>query len=441
MANIMDYLFGDKNAQGDGAKKRKDYESDHAAYLRRLSGQPLQEPSWPNYVPAGPQQGPSLADFQPAPQQGPPAPVQPWFQNGYISVGPLLTEEEQRAQYEQQNQPPAPQQGPSIGDYQAYRQQMAQQAQQEAVAGQQRAMMQTGPQWAADNAKAVGGLPSEQPRAVAPFPPKYSDWTMGDKLRNLMEGSEEIYRKARGADPAPQGNAAVAAPQPPSEVVLPQTGPMPMARPNQGAVPPAVDPSAIPDTVAPIDPVEAIRQKQSMVDQLYPALPAQDVGQSAIDREMAADKQRQNYLAQLAFFSGITQGAGGDWQGVGKGMAGAGVAYTNGFERYQRALEKKSDRQQDATNQKYKYDTAKTDAAVKLYGDEQDRKEKNLSTTRQAIKDRQTDIDEYFKQRLGLEKGTDFNPADPTKIDQTLRDWRLSRQRGEVVSMADMSDK
>jgi hypothetical protein len=332
---------------------------------------------------------------------------------------------------------PQPQQGPSIDDYNAYRQQMEADAQ----ATVQRSMAQTGPQWAADNAMVVSNAAKQVDQPSAPFPEKYGDWSFWDKVRNpFTEGGEDAYRKARDAERIGLDETT------PAQTVIegvPANVPVPTPRPL-GMDENTPMQTIIPDqegNALPVDPIEEIRRQKAMVDSIYPQLPPQDIGQDAIEQEISADRQRANYLAQLAFFSGITQSAGGQWEGVGRGLAGAGQAYTAGFDRYQKALNRKADRMQDTANMKYKSDVASTDAAVKLYGDAQDRKKGEMSEARLRNKERQSDIDEYFKQRLGLAKGDDFNPTDQNAVDRILRDWRISRDRGEIVATEDVSDK
>lgn len=432
MPNIMDYLFGSSSAP-TGPARRKMYEDDHQALLRRQRGEEPPQVGWDNYAP---QQGPGIDAFRASQAE----------QNYRNSVGGTRQGGPIASPQLPQQQVMGDQQGPSMDAYLAYRKQLE-------AATRQKVSPETGPLWASEGdnsftyAREDNG-PSEiqkaqerQSQPPAPFPESYQDWSWWDVLRNpFTSGGEEAYRKARAHDkPAmpEDGNST-------SGATLPDGGFMPEGYMNPEAMPAPEDPVAQPDdqgNAVETNPLDDIIRQKATIDSLYPQMPAQDIGQSAIDAETDKEKQRANYLAQLAFFSGITQGAGGQWEGVGKGLAGAGAAYSSGFDRYQKALAGRAKRQQDAVNAQYEHDTAKTDAAIKLYDTERKAKKDELSETRQSIKDRQSDIDEYFKERLGLAKGNDYTLPDQAKVDQILTDWRLSRQKGEIVSTQDVSDK
>ncbi len=360
----------------------------------------------------------------------------PWIDWSWLKVGPVLPTEKARQEYEAQQ--PGPQQGPSMSDYQAYRQQMAA----DAAAQVQRSMAPTGPQWAADNAHANADMAQQIAAPPQPYPSNLDDWSTWQSITGAFsQEGRDAYERAKAERNRVNGKGMDE--NTPMQTVMPDNVPVPMPRPSimdENTPAQTVVPDQTP-TAPSDDPLEDIRRQKSMIDSIYPQLPPQDIGEDAIDAETQADRQRANYLAQLAFFSGITQSAGGQWEGVGRGLAGAGQAYTSGFDRYQKALQKKADRQQDAANARYKMDVGSTDAAIKLYGADKDREAKALSENRKAIKDRQNDIDEYFKQRLGLAKGNDYTPTDQNQVDQILRDWRISRDRGDIVSSQDVSDK
>lgn len=361
----------------------------------------------------------------------------PWYQNGWISFGPFLGSEEERQNYEiekkRADQPPIS----AFQDYQKERARLS--------------VPETGPLWTRETgftyAREPGSRIAEAQKAQEaagvprPFPDSYKDWTIWDVLRNpFTTGGEEAYRKARANDG--MGVTEDSAPQP-GATGLPESQFQYEAPVDESLIVSPDDTVVQPDDGIPVqtNPLDDIMRQKQMIDGLYPQMPAQNIGMDALDAETDKEKQRANYLAQLAFFSGITQGAGGQWEGVGKGLAGAGAAYTSGFDRYQKALAGRAKRQQDAVNSQYEHDTAKTDAAIKLYDADRKATKDQLSENRLAIKERQSGIDEYFKKRLDLAKGNDFTPTDQNKVDQILSDWRLSRERGEIVSTQDVSDQ
>lgn len=392
MANLFEYLFGNQNAQPNN---RSMNDADREALLRRQSGQPTPSPKWDNY---NPQQGPSMAEYQANRQQMADQAVSPLPETGlpaYQGNGGFTFAREQ-----------SPEASPIA-------QAMARQAD-----------------------------PTSNAQAFDPFPEHYKDWSWWDVMRNpFAPNGEAIYKAARSADQPNMPENAKST----SGAILPDGGFMSEGYMTDGdTVNPDdvqyVTPEDGPDNTVPTNPLDDIRRQKEMIDSLYPQMPSQDIGQDALDADAAKEKERTNYLAQLAFFSGITQGAGGTWEGVGKGLAAAGAAQSSGFDRYRKALEGKSARMQKQANAQYDQETSKTNAAIKLYGENADREKTLLSENRQRIKDRQTDIDEYFKQRLTLAKGTDLQPVDQNAVDQILKDWRLSRQHGEIVSTQDVSD-
>lgn len=359
--------------------------------------------------------------------------AEPWINWDWLKVGPVLTNDKDRAEYEaRRNAERQPQQGPTMEDYRRQQALMAQAATPAAVSTIPYNM--NSPQAAADRATSpvtTGNLPA--------YPERFEDWSFGDKMRNLLDpNGGAAYHKAVGTG----SNENT-----PAQTVMPDAPPI-----HPGMVPPAADENTPVDTVlpddqtdatpaVPQDPIEAIRQQKAMVDAIYPRLPPQDIGMGDTMEQDEKQLDRSKYLAQLALFSGITQGAGGQWEGVGKGLASAGAAYSAGFDRYQKAVQNRSDRLQKRVNDKYADDTQRAGMAVDLYSANQKLEKDRMTENRKAIKDRQTDIDEYFKQRLGLAKGNDMTPQDPEKIDAILRDWRISRAHGEVVTSKDVSDK
>lgn len=225
-------------------------------------------------------------------------------------------------------------------------------------------------------------------------------------------------------------------------------GPMPTPQPQQTAVNTGAGapldiagqevqrPTLTPDQQM----IEDLKRQRAMVDAIYPQRPDTSGAYADSDAYALAERDRANSLAQLAFFSGVTQGAGGSWEGVGRGLAGAGKAYSEGFERYQKALSNRATRSVENTNADYQNSVARSDAALKLYQNEQDNRKGLLSEARAQTKERRDSIDDYFKKRLDLSKGNDFTPTDQSQVERIMRDWRLSRERGEIVETEDVRD-
>ena len=273
------------------------------------------------------------------------------------------------------------------------------------------------------------------------FPHNINDWSIADHFRIMMEpdGDKILKDARRRAQPASDEREQFGP-------VLPDGwAPPAQAAPEQTPMQPVQ-----PDTGIPAEPVmnprqqmiEDIKQQRALLDQIYPQRPTDaNPAQAEADAYAEKERERANALAQLAFFSGITQGAGGQWEGVGRGLAGAGQAYSEGFARYQKALQSKATRMSERTDQAYADDAARAGAAIKLYGDNQDRALDIEKESRLRSKEKMDTIDEYFGKRLELAKGNDFTPTDQGAVDRIMKDWRISRDRGEVVDTQDVRDK
>lgn len=281
---------------------------------------------------------------------------------------------------------------------------------------------------------------------INPFPQNINDWSMYDHLRIMWTpDGERILKDARQrAQPAsdereqfgptlpegwvPPANAAPA----------PETVPMQPVQPDSGQTvqPVMTDRQAM---------IEEIKRQREMVDAIYPQRSFENPAQVEADKYAEAERERANALAQLAFFSGITQSSGGQWEGVGRGLAAAGQAHAQGFERYQRALQAKAGRATDMNQQRYQDEASRANAAVKLYENEQTtRRELEKQTkleSRERQKDRREAIDKYFGKRLDLAKGNDFTPTDQGLVDRYMKDWRISLDRGEIIDTQDVRDK
>lgn len=281
---------------------------------------------------------------------------------------------------------------------------------------------------------------------INPFPQNINDWSMYDHLRIMWTpDGERILKDARQrAQPAsdereqfgptlPDGWA------PPAEAApAPETVPMQPVQPDSGQTvqPVMTDRQAM---------IEEIKRQREMVDAIYPQRSFENPAQVEADKYAEAERERANALAQLAFFSGITQSSGGQWEGVGRGLAAAGQAHAQGFERYQRALQAKAGRATDMNQQRYQDEASRANAAVKLYENEQTtRRELEKQTkleSRERQKDRREAIDKYFGKRLDLAKGNDFTPTDQGLVDRYMKDWRISLDRGEIIDTQDVRDK
>lgn len=284
----------------------------------------------------------------------------------------------------------------------------------------------------------------------AQFPENFEEWSIWDRLRApFVTGGDDAYRKARGLPaqdettpmqtivPEEQGDGA------------PESSITRRAREgNAGAVIPTIpeEPTELaPVEVPAVDPqtqmIEDLKRQKALVDQIYPQRPVDANAYQEAEQYAAAERERAKALAQLAFFGAVTQGAGGSWEGVGRGFLAAGQVYGQGFERYQNALNAKAKRMVEGREQKYSDDMARSDAALKLYGAEQDRKKGQMSEARLALKERMDNIDTYFKERLKLAQGDDFTPTDQSAVERIMQEWRLSRERGEITPLKDVKDK
>lgn len=284
---------------------------------------------------------------------------------------------------------------------------------------------------------------------INPFPQNINDWSTYDHLRIMWTpDGQRIYEDARKRAQPPSDEREQFGPTLPEGWTPPaDAAPAPEANPMQPVQPTGGDTG---QTVQPVMTdrqamIEEIKRQREMVDAIYPQRSFENPAQVEADKYAEAERERANALAQLAFFSGITQSSGGQWEGVGRGLAAAGQAHAQGFERYQRALQAKAGRATDMNEQRYQDDASRANAAVKLYEGEQDtRRELEKQTkleSRERQKDRREAIDKYFGKRLDLAKGNDFTPTDQGLVDRYMKDWRISLDRGEIIDTQDVRDK
>jgi hypothetical protein len=180
---------------------------------------------------------------------------------------------------------------------------------------------------------------------------------------------------------------------------------------------------------------DVIAQKK-LIDSIYPNRTYDDAAQNRADKYAEGEMARTKALAQLALFAGITKGAGGDWEGVGQGFASAGSQYTSGFDRYSKALQSKATRANERSDQKYSDGVARTDAAVKLYAQNQALKEKYADNLRAGYKDKQDDIDKYYKtyiDTLKPEGGMPMSPEDSQRREDAMKEWQDSKAAGYII--------
>lgn len=395
---------------------RAQYLQDHAAYVKRLQDQQAaqaataQQPSlmqrFQNFIGYTPEQ------FQQEAQTPPPAPapsMTPYALGQYTSATPPSGIA---------SLPPTPPQ--TAGDNGG-------------------SLTMTGPIWAAENASKVSNAQAAVNQPTQ-YPPSWKDFSIWQASTAPLDVADKAHQYDKDHAPQKASTANQSAdPTGDSPFItddLTSPDAMPDALPSQGQDTPvqqsAVDPQA--------QAIADIQRQKAMIDAIYPQRNDVNPAQGQADADMDKSASRTQALAQLAFFSGITQGAGGQWEGVGKGLAAAGQTYSAGFDRYQRALQAKATRAQTANGQKYTDDTARADAAVKLYQQGQTLADKRNTEARQAIKDRQAEIDKYFTTRINLLKGNEMQPTDQGAVDKEMNNWRLSRSRGEIVSNNDVSD-
>lgn len=370
----------------------------------------------------------------------------PWLNWGWLKVGPFTPTEEERVAADRRLQ-----------ELKAQEKVAAQGGihsllpPRKSVAEKHRPPTLTPEQKAAAQQAQPQQMPVDQgnPQLSQPWPEKARDWSFGQGLvAPFIPGGSEAWRKAREAEATGLDETT------PMQTVVPNQGIVDAAAANNagtGNLATAAGAGAIgaqPVQEVPVTPtvspqqqaIEDIKRQKAMIDAIYPQRPVDDTAANAADAYALAERDRAKALAQLAFFSGVTQGAGGTWEGVGRGLAAAGNAHADGFARYQKALMGKAERASDRMNQQYDDQVNRTDAAVKLYAQEQTLEKDRQSEGRLAIKERRDSIDDYFKERLKIAGGNDFAPPDQSLVEDIMRDWRISRERGEIIQTRNAKD-
>lgn len=362
--------------------------------------------------------------------------AEPWINWNWLKVGPLLTSEEDRVAYERRREEERANEGgiatlrrdKKVAAREALRNQQAIQFEEE----RRRAMAQRG---------------AREKVAMRPLPDDPNEWNFSERLG--AQFNQEQYERMMEADQKRLDETA------PMQTIIP--GGIPESNPeiirraregNEGITPesfPApeeptmLEPVEVPATVDPqTQMIEDLKRQKAIIDQIYPQRPVDQSAYQQADEYALAERDRAKQLAQLAFFSAVAHGAGGSWTGVGQGLAAAGKVYSEGFSRYQTALENKAKRMIDQREQQYADDIKRSDAAVKLYEGEQERKKGQMSEARQALKERMDNIDTYFKERIKIANGNEFAPPNPSLADRLFEEWRVSRERGEIVTLDDV---
>jgi hypothetical protein len=206
--------------------------------------------------------------------------------------------------------------------------------------------------------------------------PDWNTMSLGDKAGMIVSGTgdqlwqakdeaerrqmEQQKQAVQGTDPRPS-NAyeGYAKPRVIDEGIPAEAIPQVTQTPAQ----PVVDPQT--------QMIEQIKQQKAMLDQLYPQRSYDNQTQQSADAYALDARKRAAQMAQLAFFAGITNSAGGNWTAVGQGLMNAGAAYDQGFQRYQAALSDQAGRQQSQSDQKYTDEVNRTNSAVNLYQESQ----------------------------------------------------------------------
>lgn len=188
----------------------------------------------------------------------------------------------------------------------------------------------------------------------------------------------EIVEQLAGTDRPVQG--------PPAPI---QNAPVPEERPVQTAETQAND----------IDPnLPQIMSLEQRLAQLRGIMPPQVPQQQYPMINEAQERDRMRLMAQLAIAGGIVSGAGPGWEQAGRGFQQAAGIYGEGFERYQRAMERQSDVDFNNRSRQFEYDTRLRELAVNESG--------------RAADDARKSRDEVFKRRLDIIKATTNKDSD-----------------------------
>lgn len=279
----------------------------------------------------------------------------------------------------------------------------------------------------------IGQGLSDATSGIGPALSAAGTWLAGSPMAHPFDGMSQPIPTAGG----PAGGVKTGGPQPGGPGGGTQTG---QSLFGPGGAPPEPMPAPT-TTAATVDPnqqaIADIMQQKALINAIYPERPVDTSSQDRADAELEKDRSRSSSEAMLALMAGIAQGSGGIWAGVGKGLAGAGQAYEQGFSRYQKALQNKADRSKSDADQHYNDQVGRSDAAVKLYAQQQTLTKDANTLARQQFKDTQEEIDKRFTEMLRTQKGTDLNPPDEAAIARTMHLWDLSTANHKFITSED----
>lgn len=280
-------------------------------------------------------------------------------------------------------------------------------------------------------------------KAAAPYPTQWEMWSLPNKIgsefskegREAKQKALEDYRRRSGIGGGEDVPFSPISGAPQELTQAPQQGP----QLPPGWTPPGQAPAPeVPAEPAAVDPrtqmIEDIKRQRELIDAIYPSRQFDQTGEAALAADEDKDIERTKHLAELAFFSGIAKAGGGPWEQVGAGLAGAGQVYASGFNRYQNALERRANRAQGISDQRYTDEATRSTAAIKLYSDEKELEKEALKTARQEQKDRRKEIMEYFD-TTKPELGDYPDPDRQRQFDEWKRNLEVSLAQGEIVKM------
>jgi len=259
--------------------------------------------------------------------------------------------------------------------------------------------------------------------------------SLGDKAGMIVSGSgdqlwqakDEAERRAmeqqqqaiQGSDPR-SANAYEQYAVPAQPRVIDEPIPVPTT-PAQ----PVVDPQ--------VQMIEQIKQQKAMLDQLYPQRAYENPTQTQADAYGLDARKRAAQMAQLAFFAGVTQAAGGQWTAIGQGLMNAGAAYDQGFQRYQSALQDSATRSQTQNDQRYTDEVNRTNSAVNLYQSSQELRLKQQKEIEDRYRESRKEIMERFKTEEP-KMGDYPQPEDHARWEDWRKRYAASLESGNYIA-------
>lgn len=198
---------------------------------------------------------------------------------------------------------------------------------------------------------------------------------------------------------------------------------------------PQPTPVAATDSPQPQSMEQAIAAYKAQLSGMYPAFDynAQTPSEQALIADQEKDRQRTKLLAQLALSAGIAGAGGGPWESVGKGLAAAGGVYDDGFQRYQKALEGRAQREMSRREAQYKDDFKRTELAADMYSD-------NISAKQKQATEEKSNILKYFETTKPDIKPNDLGEVAPEQIDK-WNEWNKRYRRFVTTGTFDAADE